>query len=277
MTIIDTTDPIAVAVAEAIRDGEVAALRRLLASRPELATAQMGGAPDGCGGGAITRSLLHVATDWPGHYPNGSVDRRRAGGSRCRRRRPRQRTALRDAPALGGQQQRCRRARRAAGRRCRHRGRRRRHRRRHCAGRRHRLRAVERGETPRRARRPHHALRRGGARPARAGRCRLRRGGPSPPRGSRQRVLGAPATAGSRRPPNTCWPSEPTSTGSATTASPRWTPPGAARRPRWSSGCARGERDQPPPRADARRRNSKVPRPILERATAFGLEPPEPA
>lgn len=71
MTIIDTTDPIAVAVAEAIRAGEVAALRRLLASRPELATAQMGGAPDGCGGGAITRSLLHVATDWPGHYPNG--------------------------------------------------------------------------------------------------------------------------------------------------------------------------------------------------------------
>jgi ankyrin repeat protein len=45
-------------------------LRRLLAERPGLATARLGdydGRPDG----GMSRTLLHVVTDWPGHYPNG--------------------------------------------------------------------------------------------------------------------------------------------------------------------------------------------------------------
>ncbi len=49
---------------EAIRRGDVHALRALLADDPSLASAQV---PEpGC---ANTRSLLHIATDWPGHFP----------------------------------------------------------------------------------------------------------------------------------------------------------------------------------------------------------------
>ncbi len=44
---------------EMIRSGDVAALRALLAADPSRATAR----PDGA------RTLLHVATDWPGHFP----------------------------------------------------------------------------------------------------------------------------------------------------------------------------------------------------------------
>ncbi len=65
VTIIDTEDPRAVAAVKAIHDGDHATLRRLLADHPELVTAGLGTAgPDG-----MTRTLLHVATDWPGHYP----------------------------------------------------------------------------------------------------------------------------------------------------------------------------------------------------------------
>jgi uncharacterized protein len=66
-TIIDTGDPRAVAAVEAIHDGDLARLRHLLAEHPELATAALG--TEGPNNG-MTRSLLHVATDWPGHYPN---------------------------------------------------------------------------------------------------------------------------------------------------------------------------------------------------------------
>jgi len=58
--------PLAVAVTEAIRTGDLAALRRLLGEHPDLAAARLG---DDQGGEA--RTLLHVATDWPGHFPNG--------------------------------------------------------------------------------------------------------------------------------------------------------------------------------------------------------------
>ncbi|MBB4751782.1 ankyrin repeat domain-containing protein [Actinoplanes lobatus] len=57
---LDTEDPLAVAVVAAIRTGDVARLRELLAERPDLATARIG-----------DRTLLHVVTDWPGHYPDG--------------------------------------------------------------------------------------------------------------------------------------------------------------------------------------------------------------
>jgi SnoaL-like domain/Ankyrin repeat len=53
--------PVAAAV-EAIHAGDVAALRRLLLANPGLARARHAHV-DG-------RTLLHVATDWPGHFPN---------------------------------------------------------------------------------------------------------------------------------------------------------------------------------------------------------------
>ena len=86
---IDPSDPLAVAVTEAIRAGDLDGLRRLLGDHPGLATARIG---DDRPGGE-TRSLLHVATDWPGHFPNGAatvavlveagaeVDARFGGGS----------------------------------------------------------------------------------------------------------------------------------------------------------------------------------------------------
>ena len=66
MIIIDTHDPVAVAVVQAIHQGDVAGLRQLLTDNPDLATARLGSDQPG----GMTRSLLHVATDWPGHYPN---------------------------------------------------------------------------------------------------------------------------------------------------------------------------------------------------------------
>jgi ankyrin repeat protein len=64
--ILTTTDPLAVALAEAIRTGDVVALGRLLDEHPGLATTRLGDE-------ANSRALLHVATDWPGHYPNGAA------------------------------------------------------------------------------------------------------------------------------------------------------------------------------------------------------------
>jgi hypothetical protein len=62
-------EPLAVTVVEAIRGGDVDALRRLLRDHPDLAMARIGEGPDD--GGARSRTLLHIATDWPGHFPNG--------------------------------------------------------------------------------------------------------------------------------------------------------------------------------------------------------------
>ena len=57
-------DPRAAALVAAIRGGDVAALEALLRAEPELARAHI--ADPACDD---TRSLLHVATDWPGHFP----------------------------------------------------------------------------------------------------------------------------------------------------------------------------------------------------------------
>jgi ankyrin repeat protein len=59
-------DPAARDVVDAIRGGDVARLGRLLAENPRLARAQIADPS-----GDHTRSLLHIATDWPGHFPNG--------------------------------------------------------------------------------------------------------------------------------------------------------------------------------------------------------------
>jgi hypothetical protein len=58
-------DPIAGALLAAIRGGDLEALDRLIGERPELASARI---VDDKGG---SRTPLHIATDWPGHFPNG--------------------------------------------------------------------------------------------------------------------------------------------------------------------------------------------------------------
>ena len=61
-----TDDPLAIAVTEAIQRGDLGQLRSLLAEHVGLAGDSIG---DGRPGGE-RRTLLHVATDWPGHFPN---------------------------------------------------------------------------------------------------------------------------------------------------------------------------------------------------------------
>lgn len=65
---LDTRDPVAVAAVEAIHAGDVLRLRTLLTEHPALSTARLG--DDGPNG--MSRTLLHVVTDWPGHFPNGA-------------------------------------------------------------------------------------------------------------------------------------------------------------------------------------------------------------
>lgn len=57
----DVADTDVQSLISAIVSGEVDQVRRLLAARPALATARLTGNP---------RSMLHHATDWPGHRPN---------------------------------------------------------------------------------------------------------------------------------------------------------------------------------------------------------------
>ncbi len=64
---IPVDEPLAVAVGEAIRGGEVGTLQRLLLDHPGLATARL---IDGRG---VVRTLLHVVADWPGHFANGAT------------------------------------------------------------------------------------------------------------------------------------------------------------------------------------------------------------
>lgn len=64
MVLLSVDDPLAVEVVGAIRSGAVAHLGQLLAEHPPLAAARVG---DQC----ESRTLLHVATDWPGHHPDG--------------------------------------------------------------------------------------------------------------------------------------------------------------------------------------------------------------
>lgn len=65
MTTLRPDDPLATALVEAIHTGNHSVLSNLLAEHPGIAAVRLG---DGSPGGA-TRSLLHVATDWPGHFP----------------------------------------------------------------------------------------------------------------------------------------------------------------------------------------------------------------
>ncbi|WP_406341197.1 ankyrin repeat domain-containing protein [Streptomyces sp. NBC_00648] len=64
--LIGAYEPLAVEVAATIRAGDVRGLQELLAAHPGLAAARLGDE-------LVNRTLLHVATDWPGHFPNGPV------------------------------------------------------------------------------------------------------------------------------------------------------------------------------------------------------------
>ena len=76
MTFISKDSPLAGAVFKAIHTGDVPQLKRLLAENPGLAMARIVGREDEakCGGdNRMSRTLLHVVTDWPGHFPNGAA------------------------------------------------------------------------------------------------------------------------------------------------------------------------------------------------------------
>src|SRR5258708_27313762 len=60
MQTLSPDDPLATAAVDAIHKGDVEALKSLLDANPALVTARIGG----------SRTLLHIATDWPGHFPN---------------------------------------------------------------------------------------------------------------------------------------------------------------------------------------------------------------
>jgi ankyrin repeat protein len=67
MALVSADDPIAVSAMSAVQEGDVAILRALLAEHRDLATASIGNETERGG----SRTLLHVVTDWPGHFPRG--------------------------------------------------------------------------------------------------------------------------------------------------------------------------------------------------------------
>ena len=68
MTGLRPDDPLAQEVVQAIKRGSGDALRALLDEHPGLAARRLVGGSSSAWDG---RTLLHVVTDWPGHYPNG--------------------------------------------------------------------------------------------------------------------------------------------------------------------------------------------------------------
>jgi ankyrin repeat protein len=62
---LEPSDPLAVRLTAAIHAGDLDALARLLAERPELARARIAGRHGGW------RTPLHLVADWPGYFPDG--------------------------------------------------------------------------------------------------------------------------------------------------------------------------------------------------------------
>ncbi len=54
---------VAILATTAVKTGDLERLTALLSENPELATTRIGD-------GSTSRTLLHIATDWPGHFPN---------------------------------------------------------------------------------------------------------------------------------------------------------------------------------------------------------------
>lgn len=61
-------DPTAISVVKAIKEGDLKRLKEFLDDDPDLAAARITPETDGSG-----RTLLHIATDWPGHFPKVAV------------------------------------------------------------------------------------------------------------------------------------------------------------------------------------------------------------
>jgi ankyrin repeat protein len=75
MDLIYENEMLTVTVVRAIQTGDIPSLKRLLHENPGLASARIIGRDNnnegkGCG---LSRTLLHVVTDWPGHFPNGAA------------------------------------------------------------------------------------------------------------------------------------------------------------------------------------------------------------
>jgi hypothetical protein len=68
-------EPLARTAFDAIRRGDVEALTRLLDANPGLANVRIGGEPNAGHPDEMSRTLLHVATDWPGHFPSAPAER----------------------------------------------------------------------------------------------------------------------------------------------------------------------------------------------------------
>lgn len=65
------SDPLAVELVRQIREGAIAELRGILNARPALAASVIFERSPACGSPQSSgRSLLHIATDWPGHFPS---------------------------------------------------------------------------------------------------------------------------------------------------------------------------------------------------------------
>ena len=68
--LLEPSAPLALAVTQAIKAGDLPTLHDLLGANPGLAAARIGGE---CKGIWMSRSLLHVLTDWPGNWPNAAA------------------------------------------------------------------------------------------------------------------------------------------------------------------------------------------------------------
>lgn len=76
MNFILEDEDLGIEVIKAIQTGNVPALERLLAAHPELVTARIipkGYHDEKSNAFGVSRTLLHVATDWPGCFPNGAT------------------------------------------------------------------------------------------------------------------------------------------------------------------------------------------------------------
>ncbi|TDL82741.1 ankyrin repeat domain-containing protein [Peribacillus frigoritolerans] len=75
MDIIFEDEALAVEAVKAIHTGDVRSLKRLLVENPGLVTARIVGRDydEKCNRLGMSRTLLHVVTDWPGHFLNGAA------------------------------------------------------------------------------------------------------------------------------------------------------------------------------------------------------------
>lgn len=76
MNFILEDEDLGIEVIKAMQTGDISELERLLADHSHLATARIiaeGYQDEKSDAFGVSRTLLHVATDWPGHFPNGAT------------------------------------------------------------------------------------------------------------------------------------------------------------------------------------------------------------